>query len=65
MTIPTVIVLTVAAGISLQLQLEQSVGVLTSEKRPVWHELRAQLCRDQANAHTYHGYTYHGYTYHG
>ena len=50
MTIPTVTVLTMAAGISLQLQLEQSVGVLTSEKRPVWHELRAQLCRDQANA---------------
>ena len=36
------------AGSPLQLQLEQSVGVLTSEKRPVWHELRALLCRDQA-----------------
>ena len=34
---------------TVSLQLEQSVGVLTSEKRPVWHELRSQLCRDQAH----------------
>ena len=26
------------------------VGVLTSELRPTWHGLRAQLCRDELNA---------------
>lgn len=37
-----------AAGLSQQ--LAESVGVLTSELRPTWHALRAQLSRDADNA---------------
>lgn len=36
------------AGLSQQ--LAESVGVLTSELRPTWHALRAQLSRDADNA---------------